>query len=214
MTDVPDDEQFRMRLLFHRPMRDLPDVADTLSAVDTVWVGSYDLALVVASKGFRLQSDGETLFGTEASIGPFRDFDRQRPGLPPEGAGARFDVPRPTPTFISMQSPLLVELVGDIAWPLGISASVTTLFRWLLKNPGSVGGFFPQFAEGWYTRRAAATRARTDFFVAQDEAADYLRERDAARQAREIAARVANAGHRLNDAGLEVLDEPSGDLEQ
>lgn len=204
MTEPFEDLPFRTRLRFERQMRDLPDVASTLAAVDELWVGSYDFAMLAAFAGLGIGLEGETLHFRDGS---HEDFAFATEGLQDaqSGRGPRFDVPRPTPTFISMRSPLIVELVETYFLPTGIGASTFAFFRWSLKNPGALGRLLPDFLDGWNSGWARVSRSRVERVRARDEAAQFLAARKDARRGHEIAGRVIDAGHRLSDAGLEVV---------
>ncbi|WP_194522353.1 hypothetical protein [Cellulosimicrobium sp. JZ28] len=186
-------------------MRNLLDVTSALSAVDSLWVGSYDLAVLLATEGSGFGLEDETLYLRRGSSDEL-ELSTMWWENAQTGSGPRFDVPRPSPTYISMRSPLIVELVETYLLPTGIGATTVAFFRFALKNPGAIGQFLPSILEGWNSGMAASTRARTDRLRAREEAAQFLAERDRARRTHEIAGRVIEAGHELSDAGLEVIE--------
>lgn len=207
MTDTSADSPGRVRILFRRPMRDLPDVFSALSAIDTLWVCSYDFAQVLAADGVSFGIDGDTLFQSTGELSEFQSWVPRIAGSV-FSEGSRFDVPRPTPLIISMRSPLWIELLADLAIPGGLGLSAYAIFRTALKNPSQIGGFVPSLFDSWNSGWASNTRSRTDRLRARDEAAAYLVEREALRTQREAISRMAQAGHLLSDAGM-VVGEPS-----
>ncbi|MER5643939.1 hypothetical protein [Streptosporangium sp. NPDC002524] len=61
---------------------------------------------------------------------------------------------------ISMNSPLVMELVTTGVGGAGVVSAVVYLFR----NPGKVGEWFPKLQTSWYNGRTEAEKARRAFF--------------------------------------------------
>jgi len=136
-----------LRVSFNTTMRNLPQVARTLTALDELWAVANEVALLQRSLQYER-------FDVYERGGPYwyaRGFPG--PGLSLEA------VPRPESVRVSLASPLVVELAGTLQWPLIMGATTGTL-RFLIKNADAVGSCIPRMIEAWYGKWTDAYEAR------------------------------------------------------
>lgn len=138
---IGDDDLRRTRIVvtFDAPMRHLGQVSRTLSALDELWCVSVETALI-----------GRALTAPRAYPNPYPWPDVPYGYFDEAPLRQRLDsIPRPESVKVSLASPLLVELAGQLGWPV-VMATSAGLLRYLIKNADAVGAFIPRLIESWF----------------------------------------------------------------